>query len=262
MNFSKDDASIESVFSDDLINLAKQGQTIGLTRITPVGVGCPLYSTPAEWTVSHELSATETTSSLHRALKALIDNTFQEEKVLVKQIARSVRSSTSDVFAAFQNTAEIGKSSRNSDGRVRRAHVMTCLVDRLLWACRNQSAESPSPPIQFPHHAYPNDTNFNKYLDFVGEWPRLVAQFGSAMNEMDLDISLETIAAPTDSLFYTMKSSSRRRVKNTVIDNISRCALALRTLTCVRIISVFTQYRSFSFACVSSLFSTTTQTTI
>jgi hypothetical protein len=225
--------SPEAYFSDDFINLARDGRSIGLTRITPVGVGCAMYSTPEEWATMQRSRDTNCNSRIYSTLVALAQNIYIEERNLVNHLSTSRWDRQSDVYAAFQSMDTITSTSRHSDGRIRRAHMMTCIVDRLVWVSTNTGSATISPPTQFPHHPFPTGPHFLKYCHLMETWPHTIHEYASILHDCEADNLVNENSTPIQSIFSTLKFSSNNRIKNTVMDNLTRCVLALRALTYV-----------------------------
>jgi hypothetical protein len=227
-------ASCEEFLTDDLRLLALSQNTIGLMKMTPLGISCPWYSQPNEWpTIFESLERREQHTNGFSTLTGLVWNIIAEERNLLTQLRGLSWQNTPDLYAAFQPLLQISKSRKVADGRIRRAHMMTCLVDRLLWAFQSPN-EPPSTPIQFPHHSFPQNETFSYYVDLMQTWHKKIADVSDLLEaKKDSIASQEETGNVSVSLFRSIRSSTHGRKLNTIIENFSRCALALRALTCV-----------------------------
>jgi hypothetical protein len=245
--------SIDNFFSPEFLDLALKHQSIGLMCLTPLGVGCPWYSNRQEWLEMEQTCEKRRDTPFYALLIALIRNTLKEEEKLALQLARpsnKLKKAQSDLYAAFQSLGEVERTNHHSDGRVHRAHIMTCLVDRLLWASGQDGSHLISLPIQFPHHSYPEGQAFERYTTFIQSWSHVIQCYKQVLHSSNLQAIPQHSERPILSLFLTMKSSSQNRILNTVLDNFTRCALAIRALTYVfsflshiRYIAYFNYYR-------------------
>jgi hypothetical protein len=237
----------ENCFSDEFINIARQGRIAGLMRFTPLGVGCPWYSNMQDF-----LAIDENNSNIfYPTLKSIIQNILQEESLLLDQLHHPTNDPYTDVYAAFQNVFQVKASNKHAEGRIRRAHVMTCLADRLMWASNHVNGTSISSPTQIPHHPFPDasDPLFEKYEVFVQDWPTVIRNYKNIHEKHRSNVPTiltSNDTSPLLSILLTLQFSSKNRVINTVIENFTRCALAIRALTYVRYSSLNTDTLFYS----------------
>jgi hypothetical protein len=217
-------------------------ETIGLALITRLGIGTAWYSRPEDWVSINSSLEKRRHSSFYHVLDSLKHNILKEEQQLSEELQKPLSLSSLDVKAAFQDISKIKRSTKLPDRRIRISHMMTCLVDRFLWASNPKQDECQPvlTPAQFPYQPYPSGDNFEKYVDLMKTWPYLVHTYLTALNAETLDTlaGIQQGDVPVLSLYYSMVSSSQNRIINTVVDNFSRCALALRALSHVSIPSL------------------------
>jgi hypothetical protein len=226
---------VDTYYSHHFFQLALKQETIGLSRFTPLGVGCSWFSDPAEWICVANSCEKRLNSGFYSVLDSLVHNIYEEQRYLAQALRKPNTMHSPDVISAFQDTNKITRSYKKADRRIRLSHMMTCLVDRLLWASSGETNYQ-SGPVQFPHLPYPDDSRFNEYSDFMQRWPQIVFAYSDALGkETSTEDSLVMSTHPVLSLYYTSVTSSKSRYLNTVLDNISRCALGLRALCHVSI---------------------------
>jgi hypothetical protein len=225
-------STTDDSFPEEFIELARRGHIVGLMRFTSVGVGCPWYSKLKDYLNMNENWCH---IPLYPTIAALTRNTFEEERTLVNELYHPSPDPFSDIYAAFQSPSEIGQTKKVSEGNIRRAHVMTCLVDRLMWVSNSAVGAVIPSPIQFPHHLFPNlrEPQFEKYCTFMETWPRVVQTYKEALAQYPLDAFTEGISGDDTLLSFlkTIKHSGKTRISHVVIENFTRCALAIRALT-------------------------------
>jgi hypothetical protein len=222
--------NLDACLPDDWRRSALNGETVGLSHMTPLGISCSWYTNQAEWfDIANSLHQRQSTEMFH-LLCSLVANIFQEENQLTKELLGNFNGPLLDVCAAFQPISDIRPSKRIPDGRIRRAHMLNCLVDKLLWAS-HPSSTTASPPVQLPHYRFPEDDLFSDYVDLMQTWHKVVWNSCQSLEFEQVEL------APSDnvslSLFKSVLSSSNGRRLHTMIENFSRCALAVRAMACV-----------------------------
>jgi hypothetical protein len=227
---------LNTCLPDSWRSLVLNKKTIGLSRMTPLGIGCSWYTDQTQW---FDISATlhqQQPSEISRLLRSLVGNIVQEEDQLTTELMNKSTGPKSDVLSAFQPISDIKPSKRGSDGRIRRAHMMNCVVDRLLWASQS-SGTTTTLPTQLPHHRFPEDALFSEYVEVMQTWHRLVWDISTGLDFKQVEfVSSDSTNNVALSLFKSVLSSSIGRKLHTLIENFSRCALGLRALSCVSLI--------------------------
>jgi hypothetical protein len=240
-------ANCEDFFTDDLRLMALSQNTIGIMKLTPLGISCPWYSKPSDWTqLFDSLEQRRQHTNAFSTLSDLVLNIIAEEITLLSGIQLPHQKSFADVYAAFQPLGQIAKSKKGSDGRIRRSHMMTCLVDRLFWAFQPPNTSQPT-PVQFPHQSFPHNEAFSHHVDLMHTWHKKIAEVSDLLEaKKDCISSQEETNNVSLSLFNSVRTSTYGRKLNTITENFSRCALGLRALTCVSSYSLYTRIYSNS----------------
>jgi hypothetical protein len=206
-------------------------ETIGLMRMTPLGISSRWYTDQSDWFSIAESLHQRESSEMFSLLSSLVRNIFQEEHELTTELFKK-SDSLPDVLAAFQPISAIKSSKRIPDGRIRRAHMLSSLVDRLLWASRPSDTGTPL-PVQLPHQRFPDDDNFHGYVHLMQSWHRVVRDSWQSLEFKQVEATSLDAPNIAVSLFQSVTSSSHGRKFNTVLENFARCGLGLRAIGCV-----------------------------
>jgi hypothetical protein len=107
-------SKVNSYYSSRFFELALTQQTIGLSRFTPLGVGCSWFSDPAEW-LSIDTTCNKCQDSVfYPVLDSVVHNILKEQMSLAHGLVKPDLKSSPDVLAAYQSIDQIRNLTEES----------------------------------------------------------------------------------------------------------------------------------------------------